>query len=113
MKNRLISLNQKCTDNIQALEDCIKTRLQFLFEYVGIKSAKTYDFRDIDIKFTANVPTDDLMIAQTLAQYPKISNKTALQQFSFISDVDSEMKQIEEENKENSIGASLLNGGVK
>ncbi|MDF2884748.1 MAG: phage portal protein family [Clostridiaceae bacterium] len=110
LKNRLISLEQKCTDNIQALTDAIKLRLQFLFEYLKIKANKNYDWMDIDVKFTPNIPSDDLMVSQVISQLNgKLSIKTGLSQLSFVSNTDAEMKQIEEENKATSIGNSLLN----
>lgn len=115
LKNRLISLEQKCTDNIQALTDAIKLRLQFLFEYLKIKANKNYDWIDIDVKFTPNIPSDDLMVSQVISQLNgKLSIKTGLSQLSFVSNPDAEMKQIEEENKATSIGNSLLdNAGNK
>lgn len=112
LKNRLISLEQKCTDNIQALIDAIKLRILFLFEYLKIKEDLNYDWRDIDAKFTPNIPSDDLMMAQIISQLNgKLSIKTGLGQLSFVSNPDAEMKQLAEENKVNSIGADLINGG--
>lgn len=111
-KNRLLGLINKCTNNTQALQDCIKTRLIFLFEYLQIKTAKAYLYTDIEIKLTANIPSDDLLMAQVLSQYPKISAKTGLSQFSFISNVENEMKQKDLEDKASSIGEDLLNKAV-
>lgn len=110
MKNRLIGLQQKTSNNIQAIQDCIKLRLQFLFEYLKVKQAKTYFYGDVDIKLTANVPTDDLVMASILAQLNgKVSIRTGIKQLSFVSNVDTEMKLLEEENAANSIGSELLN----
>lgn len=109
MRNRLLGLQNKCSNITQAVQNCIKTRLTFLFEYLNIKFAKNYDYRDIEIKLTLNIPSDDLMLAQILSQYPEISAKTGLSQFSFISNVDNEIAQKKLENKANSIGADLLN----
>lgn len=111
MRNRLLGLQNKCANITQAVQDCIKSRLSFLFEYLNIKFASNYDYRDIEIKLTLNIPSDDLMLAQILAQYPEISAKTGLSQFSFISNVDNEIAQKKLENKANSIGNTLLNGG--
>lgn len=111
LRNRLIALEQKCTNNIQSIQDCIKSRLQFLFEFLYIKSSKTYDYRDIDIKLTPNIPSDDLLVSQILSQNPNISKKTGYGLYSFISNPDNEMKQKELEDNANSIGADLLNGG--
>lgn len=113
MKNRLIGLQQKCTNNVQAIQDAIKLRLQFLFEYLKVKQNKNYSYSDIDIKLTPNIPSDDLMMAQILSQLNgKVSTKTGIKQLSFVSNVDAEMALLADENKANSIGGSLLNGGV-
>lgn len=100
LRNRLIGLEQKCTNNIQAIQDCLKLRLKFLFEYLKIKESKNYDYRDVESKLTPNIPTDDLMMAQIIAQIgDKLSIKTAIKQLSFVDNVDNEMKQLEEERK--------------
>ena len=116
LHNRLIGLEEKCANNIQALIDCIKTRLRFLFEYLKIKQSKNYDWKDIDIKITPNIPTDDLMMAQIISQLNgKLSLKTGLAQLSFVDNVDNEIKEIKIENQANSIGNDLLNntgGGI-
>lgn len=114
LRNRLIGLEEKCTNNIQALIDAIKVRLQFLFIYLKIKQKKDYDWKDIDIKIVPNIPTDDLMISQIISQLNgKLSTRTGLAQLSFIDNPDNEMKEIEKENKADSVGQSLLNGGVE
>ena len=112
IKGTLMGLNQKVGDDITAITDSIKTKLQFLFEYLKAKEGKDYDWKDIDIKTVSNTPSDDLMVAQILAQYPNISKKTGLKQFSFIDNVESEMKQLDIEGKANSIGNILLNPPV-
>jgi SPP1 family phage portal protein len=112
LRNRLIGLEEKCTNNIQALVDAIKVRLKFLFIYLKIRQNKDYDWKDIDIKIVPNIPTDDLMISQIISQLNgKLSTRTGLAQLSFIDNPDNEMKEIEKESKADSIGQSLLNGG--
>jgi SPP1 family phage portal protein len=112
LRNRLIGLEEKCTNNIQALIDCIKVRLKFLFEYLKIKQNKDYDWKDIDIKITPNIPTDDLMMAQIISQLNgKLSLKTGLAQLSFVDNVDNEIAELKKENQADSIGSQLLSGG--
>lgn len=110
LRNRLIGLEEKCTNNIQALTDAIKTRLQFLFIYLQIKQSKNYDWKDIDIKITPNIPTDDLMMSQIISQLNgKLSLKTGLSQLSFVDNVDNEIAELKKENEPNKVGADLLN----
>ena len=108
LRNRLIGLEEKCTNNIQALVDAIKVRLKFLFIYLKIKQNRDYDWKDIDIKIVPNIPTDDLMISQIISQLnDKLSTRTGLAQLSFIDNPDNEMKQIEKEEKESEPGLDL------
>lgn len=108
LRNRLIGLEEKCTNNIQALVDAIKVRLKFLFIYLKIRQNKDYDWKDIDIKIVPNIPTDDLMISQIISQLNgKLSTRTGLAQLSFIDNPDNEMKQIEKEEKESEPGLDL------
>jgi len=109
LKNRLIGLSQKCSTNMNGIKDCIKTRLQFLFEYLKIKESKDYDYRDVNIKLTALIPSDDLLSSQILSQNPNISKKTGYGLYSFIDSPENEMKQLEKEQNANSIGNDLLN----
>ncbi|HBV88306.1 MAG TPA: phage portal protein [Desulfosporosinus sp.] len=118
-KNKLMGLASKCANNIHAMQDCIKMRLQFLFEFLKIKQSKNYSYLDVDIKLTPSIPTDDLMVSQILSQNPKIPTEVGFAQYSFIQDVDKVMALYEEENKANSVGENLLNndnppnGGVE
>ena len=110
LRNRLIGLEEKCTNNIQALVDCIKVRLKFLFEYLKIKQNKSYDWKDIDIKITPNIPTDDLMTSQIISQLNgKLSTKTGLAQLSFVDNPDNEMKELQKENEANDTGEKIFN----
>ena len=116
LRSRLISLENKCTDIEKALSNCIKKRLQLLFKYLEVVENKKYDWRDIEIKFTPNVPSDDLMIAQIVSQTNDLfSKETKRSLFSFCSNTDTEEERIkkEQENDVNTIGKQLLdNVGV-
>lgn len=109
LKSRLISLIDKCKLNEKALQNCVKTRLKMLFCYINGLKNTSYDYRDIDIKFTPNIPSDDLVMSQIVtALGDKLSNETALSLFSFISSPANEVKKAQAEQKANSVGADLL-----
>lgn len=99
LRARLIALEEKCKLNQKSISDCIKTRLKFLFIYLeAIKNIK-YDFRDIKVKFTPNIPQDDLMTAQVISQLgDKLSTETGLSLLSFIENPKNEMKKLKDEN---------------
>lgn len=110
LKNRLIGLQNKCTNNQQAVYDTIKMRLRFLFEYLRVKQDKIFFYTDAIVTLLPNLPSDDLLTAQILTQLNgKVSTRTGIKQLSFISNVDTEMDLLEEEAKANSIGNELLN----
>ncbi|MBY6878682.1 phage portal protein [Clostridium botulinum] len=99
LRARLIALEEKCKLNQKAIADCIKTRLKFLFIYLQVIKNINYDFRDIKIKFTPNIPQDDLMTAQVISQLgDKLSTETGLSLLSFIENPKNEIKKLKDEN---------------
>ncbi|QEZ67740.1 phage portal protein [Paraclostridium bifermentans] len=109
LRSRLISLEEKCKLNQKALNNCIKTRLKVLFIYLKIMFNKNYDYRDIKIRFTPNIPQDDLMMAQIIAQLgDKLSTETGLSQLSFIENAKNELVKIKSEQESIIEGNQLL-----
>lgn len=109
LRSRLISLEEKCKLNQKALNNCIKTRLKILFIYLKIMFNKNYDYRDIKVKFTPNIPQDDLMMAQIIAQLgDKLSTETGLAQLSFIENAKNELAKRNREQESILEGNKLL-----
>ena len=109
LRARLIALEEKCKLNQKAIADCIKTRLKFLFAYLEVIKNIKYDFRDIKVKFTPNIPQDDLMTAQIISQLgDKLSTETGLSLLSFIENPKNELQKIKDEDEELSEGGELL-----
>ena len=102
LRARLNSMENKCTLNTNAHKDILKSRIQFLSIYLRVKKGKDYDPKDITPKYTANIPQDDLMTAQILAQVPEgtISKETGRAQFSFIPNAIVEGERVAKEQKE-------------
>ncbi|SQC85457.1 Phage portal protein, SPP1 Gp6 [Clostridium perfringens] len=101
LRARLNAMENKCSLNQNAHKDIIKNRIRFICKFLKTKG-KDYDPKDINIKYTANIPQDDLMIAQILAQVPEgtISKETARSQFSFIANSLVEAERVAKEQKE-------------
>ncbi|MCD3211808.1 phage portal protein [Clostridium botulinum C/D] len=100
LRARLIALEEKCKLNQKAIADCIKIRLKFLFVYLHVLKNIIYDFRDIKVKFTPNIPQDDLMTAQVISQLgDKLSTETALSLFSFIENPKNEIEKVKNERE--------------
>ncbi len=110
LRARLISLEEKCKLNQKALANCVKTRLEMLLIYVNSLKATSYDYRDIKVKFTPNIPSDDVTNSTVVtALGDRLSTETALSLFSFVDNPSNEVKKAKEEAKANSIGNALLN----
>lgn len=106
LRNRLIGLEQRVRDSEGSMKNIIQGRMYFLFKLFNKVENINYDYRDMSVKFTLNIPQDDLLMAQTLSQFgigENISLKTALAQLSFINNPDQEIKLIENYKKKNEI----------
>lgn len=114
LRSRLISLEEKCKLNQRALTDVLKTRLKALFIYINGYLNTNYDWRDIKIKFTPNIPQDDLVTAQMLSQLPQgtVSKETGRSLFSFIENPIVEGEKVKKETEEELNNFSDLNIGV-
>ena len=70
---------------------------------------KNYDYRDIKVKFTPNIPQDDLTTAQIISQLgDKLSLETGLSQLSFIENSKNEIDKIKNEQEDILVGSKLL-----
>lgn len=101
LRSRLIALENKCELNEKAHKNIIKNRIRFLCRYLYITKNKNYDYKDIKILYTPNIPMDDLSTAQMLSQAPEgvISKDTARGLFSFINNKSSEKNKVDKEVK--------------
>lgn len=102
LRARLNSLENKCSLQIQAHCNIITKRLKFWTLYHNYTHGKNFDYKDIKIIYTPNIPQDDLATAQMLNQLPSgiISKKTAASRFGFVVDLDAERHQIRKEQEE-------------
>lgn len=106
LRNRLIGLEQRVRDSEGSMKNIIQGRMYFLFKLFSKLENVNYDYRDVSVKFTLNIPQDDLLMAQTLSQFgigENISLKTALAQLSFINNPDQEIKLIEQYKREHEV----------
>lgn len=102
LRNRLIGLEQRVRDSEGCMQDIIIHRIYFMFKLFNKTEKTKFDFRDIQAKFTLNIPQDDVLTAQVLSQMgigENISLDTALAQLSFVNNVERE-KNLIKKNKE-------------
>lgn len=102
VRSRLIGLEQAIRNSEGVMKNVIKERLYFLIEYYNKVNRKNFDWREITVKFTLNIPRDDMNMAQTLSQLPEgyVSKKTGRAQLSFIDNPEREAELVEQEQKE-------------
>lgn len=102
LRSRLIVLENKCNLEIKAHKNIVKNRLRFLFMYLNLKKNLNYDYKDVKVLYTPNIPSDDLATAQMLNQTPEgiISNDTARGLFSFINNKVNEAEKVKKEQEE-------------
>jgi SPP1 family phage portal protein len=110
LRAKLIGLEEKCKLNNKSLHNCIKTRIQCLFNYLNsLKGSNIYDWTNLLITFTPNVPQDDLQMANVVNLLGnRLSTQTALSLFSFVTDPQREMEQSMKEQEESTVGSNLL-----
>lgn len=100
LRSRLISLENKCSLFQAQIEKVIKQRLKNFFTFVRIRDGKNYDYRTIKLKFTSNVPSDIVSIAQVITQLQNtISQRTALTLLPFVENPDLELEQFKKEKE--------------
>lgn len=100
LKARMISLESKCRLNEKAFSNALQTRIKFLFEYIEFVANKAYkgDFRNVGVKYTPNMPSDELMIAQRINLLSDtLSLQTRLSMIPEVEDPEVEIKRMEEE----------------
>lgn len=101
LRSRLISLEEKCKLNQRALTDCMKVRLKALFTWLNKLKGTNYDWKDIKIKFTPNIPQDDATNAQIITQLgDKLSLETGLSLLSFVENPQNEAAKVRKEQEE-------------
>ena len=102
LRNRLISLEQRVRDTEAVMQEACKHRHKVIFSVFNRIDSTTYDYRDLSVKYTLNIPQDDLVIAQMLSQTPDgvISKETARGLFSFINNTSREAEKVKQEEIE-------------
>jgi SPP1 family phage portal protein len=118
LRGRILTLEQRCQLIADAMTDVVKIRLKFLFMYLKNylaeykdKDPKTYNWKNIDVTFTPNVPTDLTMIANVISQLGgiELSQETKLSLLPFVENPRLEMKRIKDEQDANMLNVDDYN----
>ncbi|MER1277059.1 phage portal protein [Bacillus sp. C15(2022)] len=82
----------------------LKDRLRFFCEYIKMKKNKEFDYKDINITFTRNVPVDEVAIAQMVANLNGIvPHEDLLARLPFIANPSAAMEKLLKQNENSDI----------
>ena len=85
LRNKLLNLENRVAMREAFMEKVIKQRLKNLFVYLLKKEGQFYDYRDVAVKFTRNLPTDMVGLADVIVKIKDIcSQETLLSLLPFV-----------------------------
>jgi SPP1 family phage portal protein len=97
LRSRLYLLENTCGLIQGYLEQAIRNRLK-LFSSIQINESDKFDYKDIKIKFTANIPSDLLGLADIISKLKDVvSQKTLLTLLPFVENADLELQRFQEQ----------------
>ena len=101
MRYKLTGFENVSSNIVANMTKALQKRIELICEVINIKGGDSM-WRDIDIVFTRNLPVNTLEIAQMVNQLRGlVSDATLLAQLPFISDVQKELEQLEEQKQAN------------
>jgi len=101
LRNKLLNLENRVSIREAFMKKVIKQRLKNLFIYLFKKEeGKSYDYRDIAVRFTRNLPTDLTGLADVIVKLENIcSQETLLSLLPFVENPKIEIDKYEAEQK--------------
>ncbi|WP_179031573.1 phage portal protein [Paenibacillus kribbensis] len=85
LRNKLLNLENRVAMREALMEKAIKQRLRNFFTFLNIKEGVQYDYRDIAVKFTRNLPTDLVGMADVIVKLQQVvSQETLLTLLPFV-----------------------------
>lgn len=99
MLYKLLGLEQLAVKKERKMKKGLQRRLEIITNYLNLRGNR-FNYRDIQLKFTRNIPVNDkenVEIVQLLQGI--ISKKTSLSYLKMVDDVNQELQNIEEEKQ--------------
>lgn len=94
LRNKLLNLENRVAIREAYMEKVIKERLKNLFTFLQKKEGKFYDYRDIAVKFTRNLPTDLTGLADVIVKLKDVcSQETLLTLLPFVENPKIELEK--------------------
>lgn len=78
LRNKLLNLENRVAIREAMMEKVIKNRLRNFFTYLSKKEGIQYDYRDIAVKFTRNLPTDLVGLADVIVKLQDVCSRETL-----------------------------------
>ena len=104
LRNKLLNLENRVSSREAIMGNMIKQRLKNLFIFLSKKEGRLYDYRDISVKFTRNLPTDLTGLSDVIVKLKDIcSQETLLTLLSFVENPKIELQKYWSEQKRNEI----------
>ncbi len=98
LRNKLLNLENRVSMREAFMEHVIKERIRNLFLFIRKKEGVDYDYRDIVVKFTRNLPTDLTGLADVITKLKDVCSKeTLLTLLPFVENPTVEIKKYEQE----------------
>lgn len=100
LKNKLLNLENRVAMREAVMENVIKQRLKNFFRFLEVKEGKKFDYRDVAIRFTRNLPTDLVGLADVISKLRDLLPDETL--ISWLPQVENPALEIEKRQKEQS-----------
>ena len=113
IKYKLIGLEQVRSRKERGFKQGLQRRIELIAGMLKLKSAADIDFRDIEITFTANLPSNDAEQAQIVKElYGLVSQKRLLSLLPFVTDPAEEMEELQKEQESMTGGETSDERGI-
>ncbi|MGY0373224.1 phage portal protein [Clostridium sp. JNZ J1-5] len=101
LRNKLLNLENRVSMRETIMEKVIKQRLKNLFIFLFKKEGKVYDYRDVAVKFTRNLPTDLTGLADVIVKLENVcSQETLLSLLPFVESPKMELNKYKNEREQ-------------
>ncbi|KJD42283.1 phage portal protein [Paenibacillus terrae] len=100
LRNKLLNLENRVAMREALMEKAIKQRIRNFFTFLHIKEGVQYDYRDIAVKFTRNLPTDLVGMADVIVKLQQVvSQETLLTLLPFVENPKLEFNKFQSEQQ--------------
>ena len=110
LRNRMIQLEQRCSDLSNSLEDAVKNEIRLIYKFDNLVNNTNYNYLDVNIKTTINVPIDLAIIGDFIAKAGDKLPFTFL--YSLIPQIDNPQFMFDKYIEEKRILMNLENGDI-